>query len=856
MVTNKEQLYNFIQLHEAAKGKEGLTTRYLAQALGFQRSNVSALLGQLVAEGRLKKQAGRPVLYYLAVSPIDEVGAFQNMVGYRGSLKHAVQLARAALAYPQKSLNTLLLGRKGTGKTLFAQIMYQAAKQMGAILLEAPFVEFLSFDYAQNEAFVQQEFEQAFAGAQGGVLLIDDIELLSAESRRRILAKVAEDTGAAHPLVLISSDETCGDNNMMTREYLPITIELPPLSERPLSERLALIQQFVTLEAARTRRTIHMEAELLSCLMLFDCEYDIWTLKSTIKQACMNAYLREHTDTSGVLHLYICDCSPVVRKGFLNYRHHKQELEELIRPHADYSFSETQGMNELDRAKLGKKTIYEDFDRRISDYEARGFDQGEIQTILSADMDTMFLHYRSMLLHNVANKDQLVKLVPGALVDKTEQFLAKAERMLDTHYFGATLHGLCLQVDEVLRNGKSTLAMSPVQIAGIIGEHKNAYSQALLFAHELEAEFHTKIPVEEVAVMTLFLAHPDTDQEAERTPALLFAFHGKGVAKTMAATVAAVLKSTVSAVDIPFDEQDTDTYQKLKESVRAADNGRGVLALFDLEPLQQMFYTISLETGIEVRTLELPLTKLAISWARKATVSPSLDSLYKAALADMEHLSSAREQVIVALCTTSEGFSAQIKTYLEQHAAVHQAKVVSLSLSDRGLLREKLQRIMRTSVIQCIVGTYDPQLLAIPFVPASAVLGASEAELARLLSLERPNTENVEINEVYQYLTEHLEFIEVDKLRQPLQESVDKLAARYEVSLGTQVGLMVHIACAVNRLAGKGIAPANPRREEILGRYSGDYKYLRATLVAIEKKFHVIFPDDEFANILTILYQL
>jgi transcriptional regulatory protein LevR/transcriptional regulator with AAA-type ATPase domain len=856
MVTNKEQLYNFIQLHETAKGKEGVTTHYLAQALGFQRSNVSTLLGQLVAEGKLKKQPGRPVLYYLAVSPADEVGAFKNMVGYCGSLKHAVQLARAALAYPQKSLNTLLLGRRGTGKTLFAEVMYQAAKEMGALSQQAPFVEFSSLDYTQNEQGLQKEFEQAFAKAQGGVLLIDDIEMLSAESRRKLLAKIAEDNDTAHPLVLISSNESCGDNNAILQDYLPIAIELPPLAERPLAERLALIQQFVTLEAARTHRIIHMEAELLNCLMLFDCEYDIWTLKSIIKQACMNAYLREHTDTSGVLHLYISDCSPVVRKGFLNYRRHKQELEELIRPHSDYSFSETRGMNELDRAKLGKKTIYEDFDRRISDYEARGFDQGEIQTILSADMDTMFLHYRTMLVHNVVNKEQLVKLVPSTLVNKTEQFLIQAGRMLNTHYSGTTLHGLCLQVDEVLQKGKSTLAMSPMQIAGIISEHKNAYAQALLFAHELEAEFHTKVPVEEVAVMTLFLAHPDPAQETERAPALLFAFHGKGVAKTMAATIAAVLKATVSAVDIPFDEQDIDSYQKLKESVRAADKGRGVLALYDLEPLQQMFYTISLETGIEVRTLELPLTKLGISWARKATVSPSLDALYKAALGDMEHLSNAREKVIVALCTTSEGFSAQIKIYLEQHATVHQAKVVSLSLSDRGLLREKLQRIMQTSVIQCIVGTYDPQLLAIPFVPASAVLGASEIELARLLSLERPNTEDVEINEVYQYLTEHLEAVEVDKLRQPLQEALEKLAAHYEFSLGTQVGLMVHIACAVNRLAGKGITPANPRKEEILGRYKADYKYLRATLVSIEKRFHVILPDDEFANILTILYQL
>lgn len=60
-----------------------------------------------------------------------------------------------------------------------------------------------------------------------------------------------------------------------------------------------------------------------------------------------------------------------------------------------------------------------------------------------------------------------------------------------------------------------------------------------------------------------------------------------------------------------------------------------------------------------------------------------------------------------------------------------------MSVTDKELLRDNLKHLMTTGVVQCIVGTYDPGMFAIPFLPISEVFGARKESLPRLLRLEK-----------------------------------------------------------------------------------------------------------------------
>lgn len=109
MKTTKENVFEFVQkqLMTNSDYKDGISTKIIADYFQLQRSNVSTLLNELVKDARLEKTNTRPVLYYLpqkeAGNELNTVG--KAMIGTDGSLANALQVAKAAILYPNNSLN-------------------------------------------------------------------------------------------------------------------------------------------------------------------------------------------------------------------------------------------------------------------------------------------------------------------------------------------------------------------------------------------------------------------------------------------------------------------------------------------------------------------------------------------------------------------------------------------------------------------------------------------------------------------------------------------------------------------------------------------------------------------------------
>lgn len=365
MKPNKEIIYDFIKLHTSQNG--GISTQYIAQVLNMQRTNVSSVLGRLVDEGKVDKVNGRPVLYYAKdYDGVASESCFQAMIGYDGSLKRAVQLAKAAVLYPQKSLNTMIVGAKGTGKSFLVKQIYQFAVQSETIPSTAQLIKFNCKDYTENEWNAIQDL----FGSQGdngylhtqnhNILFIDNIQYLSKKLQRQILNNLEE----AEPMVIVSCDNK---SRMNTEDYtsdFPIIIELPLLEERSFTERLELIQNFFSQEAAKMKRTLIIKEELLRCLLLYDCEANLKQLKADIKIGCANAYAREYKSKEE-LQLFMSDFEHYVRLGFLKYKTYRDEVEKIIPSNYDYTFNETSlHMRAIDKEKTSKGTIYEEINKK------------------------------------------------------------------------------------------------------------------------------------------------------------------------------------------------------------------------------------------------------------------------------------------------------------------------------------------------------------------------------------------------------------------------------------------------------------------------------------------------------------
>ena len=131
MKTAKQLVYDFVQ-QNAYRNEKGIDTLAIANELGMLRTNASALLNELVKEGKLIKTSTRPV-YYRVLDNIrdNEEMSFQTLIGYDGSLRKAIQLAKAAILYPNQSLNVLISCKVGCGTTSFAYAMYCFARENG-----------------------------------------------------------------------------------------------------------------------------------------------------------------------------------------------------------------------------------------------------------------------------------------------------------------------------------------------------------------------------------------------------------------------------------------------------------------------------------------------------------------------------------------------------------------------------------------------------------------------------------------------------------------------------------------------------------------------------------------------------
>lgn len=198
MKKNKDLVFEFVQKEIFAAGErgKGLMTNDIADGIGMQRTNVSAILNELVKEGRLLKTKTRPVYYMLPQESDEEEKplAFETMVGANGSLRKAIQQAQAALLYPCSNLNIQLVAPSGSGITHFGKEIYQFALEKKLLDESAPYNYVNCRYYAKNINVLSDVLfgdmagieNSCFAKSQGGMLFLDNVDLLDAKQYSRI----------------------------------------------------------------------------------------------------------------------------------------------------------------------------------------------------------------------------------------------------------------------------------------------------------------------------------------------------------------------------------------------------------------------------------------------------------------------------------------------------------------------------------------------------------------------------------------------------------------------------------------------------------------------------------------------
>ena len=158
--------------------------------------------------------------------------------------------------------------------------------------------------------------------------------------------------------------------------------------------------------------------------------------------------------------------------------------------------------------------------------------------------------------------------------------------------------------------------------------------------------------------------------------------------------------------------------------------------------------------------------------------------------------------------------------------------------------------------IHAFVGTYDPKLLGIPFIPISRIFEVRNEDLDKVLMFEPINAKSADYEAIYNRLESEFQYTSVAKLKSVIPDTVDNICIAYNLSEDEKLGLFMHLACMVERNLSGTKLPVNKRELDKIDLYPYDYKIISKFLKNIEKTFKIIIDDNEIMNIITICLKL
>lgn len=879
MKSNKERLYYYMQEFTSKSNSDfkGFTTQQLADALEMQRTNLSSLLNVLVQEKKVEKVNGRPVYYRLAEKTLnrEEKTCFNRLIGYQTTLKNAIQLAKAAILYPDEPLVTLISGQRGVGKSYFASLMAEYAKSQKIIHENAPYVKFNCSYYENQDELIlhlfgdsQNDFESALYRAKDGVLFVDHIECLSAKAKNMLFTFIENKQLHKCPIIIcaINVDSTQINDELLTSKF-PVIISLPSFQQRSLDERLQLVQKFFADEAVKMKKEIKINSELLRCFLLYYCEGNIKQLKSDIRIGCANAYVRIIQNQDEMIYVYMYDCPNYVRKGFLFYKDHRDEVEALIPQNYAYTF----GKGEIKKSEGFKEpkenTLYDTIEKKARQLRERGIEEEDISMVISADVEAEISRYTKRFDSDNINRDSLAKIVSKDVIDAVDSLIRKASEQLNRVYSSSTFSGLCLYVSSLIQRGGRTQQLSSEKIMEIINEHKEEYTLCLQFSEWIEMQYNSiEVLIDDVVMMTMFLCQREANAK-KRKAVLLIAMHGR-VASSIANVINAFVKTNKAySYDLLLDKDMNEAYEELKQICRQIDQGAGILLMYDMGSIKKMIESITQETGIKIKMVELPSTLIALDAMFRLMETEDVSEAYYNIVNNKYSLigsiqdtydrnARSTSKVIVTLCMTGKGGALQMKRYLENNVVFDaNTTVIPLAVSDKDMLYESVNQIMEKSTIQCLVGTYDPKLHGIPFISVASLFETPVEKLPMLLALQRDEVvSDIDYNQIYEYFSEQLENVDINKLKRHLRPAVIKIKHLVnDTSPELEVGLFVHIACSIGRMINHEPMPINVKKDQILNKNKTLYNDLKEILVPMEKAMKIKFSDDELAIIIEII---
>ena len=688
------------------------------------------------------------------LAAIPQAMDFSKLVGYDCSLVKNIQQGKAAMLYPPSGLPTLIVGDSGTGKSMFAECMYQYALNKKVLAAGAPFISLNCADYGDNPQLLlsilyghkkgsftgaDQDAEGLVERAHNGVLFLDEIHRLPPKGQEMLFTLL--DKGKFRRLGEVSSEKECQvyfigattenieSSLLLTfRRRIPMIIELPTLAERSMREKAQLIYDFFQEEANRTRCKIAVKSKILSAFALKEYPGNIGQLKSEIQVTCANAYVEKMNSGKNEINIdfneLLYNTLFLDRQAAGGQRNSAMVFQDaLFIPHIstarikhDYPIFED---------------IYKKVEKKYHELKRMDIPQVEIEKIIW----TFVLNNFNLLGSGSNYGSQLtavddLKYLVGETVSRIIKDFSLAVR---TSHPGLRMNEkvliyLAIHLAEAIKRIRYHQDIINPNFMHIKKNFSKEYQLALQLAREVEAAEQVQISEGEIGFIAMYIKELLQIANKKNKLAIITVCHGR-IASEMIAIVNQLMGVDFPiAIDMPFHTNPAKVFEQAVEIAKTLEADSGILFFVDMGSLVNIGDVVQKRTGIRARTIDRVDVVSVMEAVRKVYISDqeaeeTLDDIYYEIINSRYSYpviptdESNKPPVIVCMCLTGRGVALEINELLS--GCYPDLKTIVLSVVEEDL-KQKLANLKQQFDILAIIGTINPRIQGINFIPFDA----------------------------------------------------------------------------------------------------------------------------------------
>lgn len=912
---NKALNSNSFQKSIELKEVFGISAKEIADHFGSYRSNVSTILNNGVKSNIYIKIESRPVFFLTATflkekfnfTPEKQVYTvedfkssfygltniedepFAHLIGYDGSQETQVQQAQSAILYPPNGLHTLITGESGTGKTLFARTMYNYGRKIKKRQEnEFPFVEFNCADYYHNpQLLLSQLFGHirgAFTGAtqetiglvekaNDGILFLDEIHRLSPEGQELLFylmdtgqyRKLGEANSSRKANILIIGATTEDPNDVLLNTFkrrIPLSIKLPAYRDRPLQERLQIIEQLFVKESIVTQRSYNIESKIIKALATFDFPANIGQLVSEIKILCARSFLENRNQKSYEIHVPYEFLTTNIKKYYevniVNDASLKKELSKCI---FDLTISPSNPI-QYQKDKILDENCYHKLVNEINVFSKQGLSKKELAEKMNEPVTAYYNDILDRMYFKGVNREEIYKIVDQEIVDFSVDVMKDIHEDLNVDITQQHILVLAFHLKFLMERIKDK-TIAP-------GQKKFNSEDSLVdtIIDKIESKFSVLIPDDERNFFRILLKNMSEENLVSR-PELYILAHGN-TATSLADVCNRLLNTNyVKAIDAPLSQDIEKSYQQFLNDVKKTQPKNGIMILADMGSLLQFGKRISEETGIIAHTIPNVTTALALDLAHiMLNRNQHVDMIYNEYLVKNQKndtsKSTDKKPAIISSCFSGKGTSIAFQSTVEKILQLHSLESIQVFAMSNNDIQNRTGTYLEIESdfdILAIIGNIHLNTNYPFFHIANIVSQEKEVEFIEFIKQKQArdhetyHQQNNKDNDVVRFLEKHVMYVNPLAAVKVATSFIDNIC-KHDICMKTDdsfiTSLLIHLGFMIERIiVNKRILFED--RTSFIKKNENLFNIIRKEVAIIENAFEIEIHNDEICYILVTL---